>query len=122
MVPDPRSEPGRTKRLEEIKFDEFTEEFNKFPKGNPQRTFNALRFAVAFDVTFFGNPVTKDEIYKGWTLYLATCEVEERENRFKKSMESFIKSKDYQNVEPEESKETWLDKLKKGNQDDDYEL
>ena len=73
-------------------------------------------------ITFFGEVVTKDLIYDAWKTYLKNMQNEGRENRYIKSFESFIKSKDYQNVEPEEHKETWLDKLKKGNPDDDYEL
>jgi len=122
MVHDPRSDKGRSERLESVTSKEFKKVFKNFPKGNPASTFSALRYAVAFEMTFFGEHVTKDMIYESWDKYLKTCIAEERENRYIKSLESFIKAKDYQNEEPEEKKESWLDKLKKGNQDDDYKL
>lgn len=122
MVHDLRSDKGRNERLDEVDYEEFKKIFKEFPKGNPANTFNELRYHVAYVITFFGDPVTKDMIYKAWRGYLSQCLEEERENRYIKSMESFIKAKDYQNEQPEDLKESWLDKLKKGNTDDDYEL
>ena len=122
MVPDPRSEEGRAERLKEVDYKEWKEIFKQFPKGNPSSTITALRFSVAYEVTFWGDPITYKMIMDGWKQYLIKCKNEDRETKYIKTMESFIKAKDFQNEEPEEIKESWLDKLKKGNQDDDYEL
>ena len=114
--------PGRSARLKKCDKKEFMKYFNLFPKGNSSKTFMEMRYHVAYLPNEEDKPLEAQYIYEQWESYLTECSDENRENKFIKSMLSWIKAKDYNNkYNIQDIKDTWLDGLKR-NKDEDYEL
>lgn len=89
----------------------FLDNFNLFPKGNPETTFTVLNYAVNTFKLFDGTPVTADHIYQKWKEYIDKCQTDARDQKYIKSMESFITSRDFNiNFSPSFEGKSFLDK------------
>ena len=82
-------------RLSSCTEEAFRKMFDLYPKGNPESAFQMLKYHVIKELTFNKNNVTIDLIASKWKEYLKKCSDEETDDKYVKSLESFIKSKDY---------------------------
>lgn len=68
-----------------------------YEKGDPEKAYNEMVYAiVSTKKTFTGEEITADFIKTKWEQYLAKCKKDVREDRYIKSLESWLKAKDYQ--------------------------
>jgi hypothetical protein len=74
---------------------EFINEFNKFPKGEPSATFELVKYAIFSNKTFTGQPITWELIKKKWNEYLDANRIEKTPDKFIVSMKTFIEKKKY---------------------------
>ena len=74
--------------------EEFLIESARFPKGNPRNAYSLIIFAIQNWTTFEGKPVTWKMIQAKWSEYLNS--VSERDPKYIKSFESFIRDRDYE--------------------------
>lgn len=96
------------------KKDDFKKYWNIFPKGNPERAYFEAIYHTKTQHTFFGDKVTWYLIMTKWEQYIKKCREDDVEEKYIKTMESFIKSKDYQNeydLSPKK-KMDFIDRLK----------
>ena len=78
-------------------YQKFIDAFQLFPKGNPHAAYIVFKYHVDNEKCFDGSKVTADLITQKWSEYLESCASEKKSSKYIKSMESFIKSKDYSN-------------------------
>lgn len=102
------------KRLAECTKDKFNKLFQIYPKGNPENAWVLMRFHVASEKTWDEHPVTFALIEKKWEEYIKKCFTDGTAEKYIKSLESFIKNKDYNvNFSPSANKgSSFLDKYK----------
>jgi hypothetical protein len=84
-------------RLNEIDEKVFDEKYELFPKGNKQKTKDLLRHHILSQLDAKGNPVRFELIMSKWELYLSSQDVG-KDQKYIKSMESFITAQDYNAV------------------------
>lgn len=75
--------------------EEFIALFNLFPKGNPESVLREVKYTIMSAKTFDGNPVTWELINQSYSSYIKKRRDDESQDKFIKSLESFLKSKDY---------------------------
>lgn len=75
--------------------EEFIELFNLFPRGNPESVFREVKYTIMSAKTFDNNPVTWKLIHDSYSAYIQKRKDDEAQEKFIKSLESFLKSKDY---------------------------
>lgn len=75
--------------------EEFIALFNLFPKGNPESVFREVKYTITTAKAFDGTPVTWQLIEKSYSAYIKKRKDDETQEKFIKSLESFLKSKDY---------------------------
>ena len=93
----------------------FMKHFELFPKGNPQSTYELLKYNLSHAKDFKGKSLTHDFIFEKWKAYLEMCTKESRKEMYVKSFERFLVSKDY-NIEfsPKLGSSSFLDKYDQG--------
>jgi len=74
---------------------EFLDVFNLFPKGNPETVYTEVKYTIMSRKTFAGDPVTWDLIKDRFTQYITKRKKEEVQDKFIKSLDSFLKAGDY---------------------------
>lgn len=75
--------------------EEFMSVFNLFPKGNPESIFTEVKYTITSHKTFDGNNVTWSLIEKSYSSYIRKRQNDEVQEKYIKSLDSFLKSKDY---------------------------
>jgi hypothetical protein len=89
---------------------DFLNEFNKFPKGEPSVAFELVKFAIFSNKTFEGHPVTWDLIKNKWNEYLDANKVEKTPDKFMVGLKTFIEKKKYnENFSP--TIKSWIKNL-----------
>ena len=93
--------------------EEFLRVFNLFPKGNPETIYREVKYAIMTYKTFTDQPVTWELISKSYTSYVEKRRSDEVEDKYIKTLDSFLKAKDY-NIdfknEPSMKKKNFMDK------------
>lgn len=74
---------------------EFLDVFNLFPKGNPESIFLEVKYTITSMKTFNDDPVTWDLIKDSYTSYIKKRKEDNIQETFIKSLDSFLKAKDY---------------------------
>lgn len=68
-----------------------------YEKGDPEKAYNEMVYAIVVTkVTFKNEPITVEMLTEQWAKYLQKCKDDTREERYIKSLESWLKAKDYQ--------------------------
>jgi hypothetical protein len=75
--------------------EEFLNVFNIFPRGNPESIFLEVKYTITSAKTFSGQPVTWALIEKSYTDYINKRRSEDVQDKFIKSLDNFLKAKDY---------------------------
>lgn len=75
--------------------EEFTALFNLFPKGNPETLFREVKYTIMSAKTFDGDPVTWQLIEQSYSSYIKKRRDDEYQEKFIKSLDNFLKAKDY---------------------------
>jgi hypothetical protein len=102
--------------MAEMKFpdkQEFLDLFNIFPKGNPETILLEVNYAITSYKTFSGDPVTWDLIKKSYKSYVEKRESDGVDAQFIKSLDSFLRAKDFNidfNNEPSMKKKNVFEK------------
>lgn len=72
--------------------------FNLFPKGNPTNAFNEFHYAVAIRKTFSGESISSEFLTEKWSQYIKSCNDKNTDEKYIKSLESWLKAEDYNTV------------------------
>lgn len=87
--------------------------FDLLKKGNPETAWNEFAYAVYAHKDFAtGQPVDPQYILNQWKAYAEACVTNKTAPQFQKSMDKWIKAKDYQ-VEYKPKGASYLDRYKK---------
>jgi hypothetical protein len=84
--------------MSEMKFpdkQEFIDVFNLFPKGNPEQIYLEVKYSIMSRKTFSGDPLTWDLIKESYTKYIEKRRKEQVQDKFIKSLDSFLKNGDF---------------------------
>lgn len=101
------------KEPEKPSFKEFYEFFMINPRGNAEKTYREVCFHIAGYVTLKGENVTWNLLKEKYRQYLSMCKSESTNERYIKTLYSFIKERDYCNIFEVRSQLGFLDKLYK---------
>jgi hypothetical protein len=75
--------------------EEFLRVFDLFPKGNPESIFLEVKYTISSVVDFRGNRVTWDLISSKYESYIKKRREDGYDDKYIKSLDNFLKAKDY---------------------------
>lgn len=82
--------------IKDVTKEEFIEAFNMLKIGNPEKAWNEFAYAVYNHKDFVtGQPVSAKAIIAQWRTYATICIRDHKDKRFIKSMDKWIKEKEY---------------------------
>lgn len=86
---------------------QFLEVFDLFPKGNPEKTYLEIKYAIATKKTFRDEPLTWELIAQKYKEYIEKRKKENTQEAYIKSLINFVEHGDYNiDFSKEPSKQT----------------